>query len=320
MSTSTPAAPPATSAAEVRATRPSASNRRDRRARDRRRFATRSLLNLFLLVGAFTMIVPFLWMIFTSLKSPAELALFPPTFWPQEWRWENYPEALAAAPFHIYFRNSFIIAFSHTAITLVFASMAGYALARIPFRGREWIFMGIVAMLMIPTYSKIVPQFLIVRFMPLFGGNDILGQGGTGWLNSWWALIIPGGLSASAIFLFRQFYLSLPKELEEAARLDGLGEYRIFAQIYTPLVKPALATVGLLTFQDSWNNFLWPLLVTTSDNLRVIQVGLAVFQQLDGTAWGYLMAGTTLATVPMVLLFLFCQKYFVQGFANAGIK
>ena len=295
-------------------------HRRKGRKNKQRSWVTRVLLNVFLALGAFTMIIPFVWMIFTSVKSPAELAQFPPSLWPQEWRWENYPEALAAAPFHIYFRNSFIIATSHTIITLGLASMAGYALARIPFRGREVVFMGIVAMLMIPTYSKIVPQFLIVRFMPLFGGNDILGQGGTGWLNSWWALIIPGGLSASAIFLFRQFYLSLPKELEEAARLDGLGEFRIFAQIYTPLVKPALATVGLLTFQDSWNNFLWPLLVTTSDNLRVIQVGLAVFQQLESTAWAYLMAGTTLATVPMVLLFLFCQKYFVQGFANASIK
>ncbi|WP_286219036.1 carbohydrate ABC transporter permease [Paraoerskovia sediminicola] len=199
-------------------------------------------------------------------------------------------------------------------------SMAGYALARIRFRGREIVFITLVAMLMIPTYTKIVPQFLIVKFMPLFGGNDITGQGGTGWLDTWWALLIPGGLSAASIFLFRQFFLSLPKELEEAARIDGLGEFRIFAQIYTPLIKPAIATVGLLTFQESWNNFLWPLLVTTSDDLRVIQVGLAVFQQLDGTKWHYLMAGTTLATVPMVLLFIVAQKYFIQGFTQSGIK
>ncbi len=205
-------------------------------------------------------------------------------------------------------------------INVVFGAMAGYALARITFRGRELVFLGFVAMLMIPTYTKIVPQFLIVKSMPLFGGNDILGQGGSGWLDTWWALIIPGGLSPFAIFLFRQFYLSLPNELEEAARLDGLGEFRIWAQIYTPLIKPAIATVALLTFQDSWNNFLWPLLVTTRDDLRVIQVGLAVFQQEGTTQWAYLMAGTTLATVPWSLLFLFAQRYFVQGFTNAGIK
>ncbi|WP_460754954.1 carbohydrate ABC transporter permease [Myceligenerans cantabricum] len=272
------------------------------------------------MAGSITMIVPFVWMLFTSVKSPAELAQFPPTFFPQEWHWSNYSEALDAAPFDIYFRNSLIIATGHTLITLVIGSMAGYSLARIRFRGREIVFLSLVAMLMIPTYTKIVPQFLIVKFMPLFGGNDIFGQGGIGWLNSWWALIIPGGLSATSIFLFRQFYLSLPKELEEAARIDGLGEFRIFAQIYTPLIKPAVATVGLLTFQESWNNFLWPLLVTSKDELRVIQVGLAVFQQLDNTSWHYLMAGTTLATVPMVLLFVMAQKYFIQGFTNSGIK
>lgn len=291
-----------------------------RRPGKRRSRLTRLLLSAVLAVGALTMIIPFVWMIFTSVKSPVELAQFPPTFWPHEWHWENYPEALRAAPFMTYFRNSLTIAVSHTLITLVFGSMAGYALARIPFRGREIVFMAFVTTLMIPTYTKIVPQFLLVKFMPFFGGNDAFGQGGSGWLNSWWALVIPGGLTASSIFLFRQFYSSLPKELEEAARLDGLGEFRIYAQIYTPLMKPAIATVGLLTFQDSWNNFLWPLLVTTDDNLRVIQVGLTVFRQLESTSWNFLMAGTTLATVPMVVLFLLCQRYFVQGFATAGIK
>lgn len=280
----------------------------------------RLVLAVVLGIGAFTMIVPFLWMVLTSVKSPEDLATFPPSFWPDEWVWSNYRDALDAAPFGTYFRNSLIIASGHTAITLVFAAMAGYALARIPFRGREIVFIGFIAMLMIPTYTKIVPQFLIVKFMPLFGGNDIFGQGGSGWLNTWWALLIPGGLSPFAIFLFRQFYLSLPRELEEAARIDGLGELRIWAQVYTPLVKPAIATVALLTFQDSWNNFLWPLLVTTRDDLRVIQVGLAVFQQQESTAWAYLMAGTTLATVPMVVLFLLAQRYFIQGFTNAGIK
>jgi multiple sugar transport system permease protein len=280
----------------------------------------RTILTVLLAFGAFTMIIPFLWMILTSVKSPAELIQFPPSFWPEEWVWSNYTEALDAAPFAIYFRNSLIIATGHTLITVFFGAMAGYALARIPFRGRELIFLGFVAMLMIPTYTKIVPQFLLVKFMPLFGGNDIFGQGGSGWLNTWWALLIPGGLSPFAIFLFRQFYLSLPHELEEAARLDGLGEFRIWGQVYTPLVKPAIATVALLTFQDSWNNFLWPLLVTTRDDLRVIQVGLAVFQQEGTTQWAYLMAGTTLATIPMVVLFLVAQRYFIQGFATAGIK
>lgn len=131
---------------------------------------------------------------------------------------------------------------------------------------------------------------------------------------------MPGAVTPFAVFLFRQFYLDLPVELEEAARLDGLGEFRIYARIMTPQVKPALTTVALLTFESSWNNFLWPLLVTRTDSLRVIQVGLSVFKTENGTQWHFLMAGTTLATLPMVILFLIGQRYFVQGFATAAIS
>jgi multiple sugar transport system permease protein len=280
----------------------------------------RVALHLALGIGALVMIVPFAWMIVSSLKSHADIAAYPPRLWPREWVWSNYPEALSFAPFGTYFRNSLLIAIGHTTINLALATMAGYALARIPFRGRSVIFMGVLATMMIPTYTKIVPQYLIVKTMPFFGGNDYLGRGGYGWLDSWWALIIPGAVTPFAIFLFRQFYLSLPIELEEAARLDGMGEFGIFARVMTPLVKPAIATVALVTFENSWNNFLWPLLVTTRDDLRVIQVGLAAFQQTEKTEWAYLMAGSALATLPMILLFLFTQRYFVQGFATTGIK
>jgi multiple sugar transport system permease protein len=276
--------------------------------------------HLVLGAGALIMIAPFVWMMISSLKSRAEFQTYPPILIPNDWRWANYTEALRFAPFDLYARNSFIIASGHTVINVAVAAMAGYALARFQFRGRTVIFMGVLAMMMIPTYTKIVPQYLIAKGMPFFGGNDYLGRGGSGWLDTWWALIIPGAVTPFAIFLFRQFYLSLPRELEEAARIDGMGEFRIFAQVMTPLVKPAIATVGLLTFEQSWNNFLWPLLVTTRTDLRVIQVGLTSFQQSDNTEWGYLMAGSTLATLPMIVLFLLTQKYFVQGFATAGIK
>jgi multiple sugar transport system permease protein len=282
--------------------------------------ARRSVLHLVLGAGALIMVAPFVWMMVSSLKSRAEFQAYPPILIPHDWRWANYTEALRFAPFDLYARNSFLIATGHTVINVALASMAGYALARFQFRGRTVIFMGVLAMMMIPTYTKIVPQYLIAKGMPLFGGNDYLGRGGSGWLDTWWALIIPGAVTPFAIFLFRQFYLSLPRELEEAARIDGMGEFRIFAQVLTPLVKPAIATVALLTFEQSWNNFLWPLLVTTRTDLRVIQVGLTSFQQSDNTEWGYLMAGSTLATLPMIVLFLLTQKYFVQGFATAGIK
>ena len=280
----------------------------------------RTVLHAVLVVLSLLMVAPFVWMVLTSLKSHAEVVSYPPTFLPQVWQWVNYPDALEFAPFGTYFRNSMLIAVSHTVINVALAAMAGYALARLPFRGRSLLLMFVLAAMMIPTFTKIVPQYLLAKTMPFFGGNDFLGRGGSGWLDSWWGLIVPGALTPLAIFLFRQFYLSLPRELEEAARLDGLGEFGIFARVMTPLMKPAIATVALITFENSWNNFVWPLIVTRSDDLRVIQVGLAAFHQSERTLWEYLMAGTVLATVPMIVLFLFTQRYFVQGFATAGIK
>ncbi|MFG3658367.1 carbohydrate ABC transporter permease [Streptomyces sp. NPDC047706] len=280
----------------------------------------RVALHLVLATVSLVMAIPFLWMIITSLKTDPDLASYPPGLLPEIWDWDNYPEALEYAPFGTYFRNSLFISIGHTALNLALASMAGYALARIQFRGSTIIFMGVLATMMIPSYTKIIPQYLIAKGIPFFGGNDYLGRGGHGWLDSWWGLIIPGALTPFAIFLFRQFYLSLPRELEEAARIDGMGEFGIYARVMTPLVKPAIATVALLTFESSWNNFLWPLIITTDTDLRVIQVGLSAFQQADQNAWAYLMAGTALATIPMVALFLLAQRYFVQGFANSGIK
>lgn len=277
-------------------------------------------LHLLLALVAVVMVVPFVWMLITAFKTKGEIASYPPTLLPQHWNLSAFRELVDYAPFGTYFRNSLIIAVSHTAINLFLASMAGYALARLPFRGRTVVFFAVLGTMMIPTYTKIVPQYLIARGVPLFGGNDILGRGGQGWIDSWWGLIVPGALTPFAIFLFRQFYLSLPKELEEAARMDGLSEFGIYARVMTPQVKPAIATVALLTFESSWNNFLWPLLVTTSPDKRVIQVGLSTLQQADQTAWAQIMAGSALATLPMVVLFLFTQRYFVQGFAGAGIK
>ena len=222
-----------------------------------------------------------------------------------------------------YITNSTIVTGASLVLILLLGAMAAFALARYRFRGREAVFLGFIAMLMIPTYTKIVPQFLIAKTMPLFGGNDWLGSGGSGWVNTWWGLIIPGAVTPFAVFLFRQFYLSIPRELEDAARIDGLGEWSIWARIASPLIKPAFVTAGLLTFQESFNNFLWPLLITTDDNKRVVQLGLSVLKESgEGftTQWNLLMAGTTMASLPMIVLFLLTQRYFVQGLATTGIK
>lgn len=280
----------------------------------------RVVLWVALLLFSLTMVLPFVWMLFTAVRGPAEMAQPNPPFLPQEWHFENFARAMDTAPFAIYARNSFIIGAVHVITVLVLGSAAGYSLAKLRFRGRGLIFAWFLATMMIPFYATVIPSFLIVRFMPLFGGNDILGQGGQGWINTWWALLVPGAVGAFSIFLLRQFYVTTPTELIEAARIDGLSEPRIWLQIMTPLIKPGLLTVALLAFEQGWNNFLWPLLVTSAEDLRVIQVGLSVFRTESNTQFDLLMAGTTVSALPMIVLFLFFQRYFVNGFVNSGIK
>src|SRR4051812_20895292 len=189
------------------------------RRKPRRSFG-KALLYVVLTLGAVAMVAPFVWMLLSSLKGADEVNSF--SWLPQTPRWSNYSEALDAAPFGTYFRNSLFLAIGQTALTLTFATAAGYALARTPMRGRGLLLGFVVAMIMVPFHVILVPEFLIVKSMPLFGGNDILGQGGTGWLNTWLALIIPHAIAPIYVFLARQFFVSLPEELADAARVDGL--------------------------------------------------------------------------------------------------
>jgi multiple sugar transport system permease protein len=307
----------------VPAIAPAAAKRRDavrtRRPGKPRLTLGRVLLYIVLTAGAIVMIAPFLWMILTALKSELEVATF--SWLPGEWRWSNFVEAMQTAPFLRYFRNSLFIAVGETIVTLVICTLAGYVLARVPIRGSRFFLSYFITLLMIPFQIILVPLFLIVKSIPLFGGNDLLGQGGTGWLNSWWGLIIPLAAAPLFTFLARQFYVSLPAELADAARMDGVGEFGIFLRIMTPLVKPALITIAVFQLEAAWNGFLWPLMITSSDELRPLQLGLAIFSQNPSSIqWPYLMAGTALATLPMVLLFVVAQKRFVEGMANAGLK
>lgn len=261
------------------------------------------------------MVVPFVWMLLASFQ--VDTSTMQRSIIPEGLQWQNYVEAWFEANFDVYVINSVILAVAHTVGTILFCSMAGYALAQLPFRGAKATFTLTIAMLTIPAYVIIVPQFLIVKSMPLFGGNDIFGQGGSGWIDTWWALIIPPIASPFFTFLFRQFYLALPRELAEAARIDGVSEFGIYLRIMTPLIKPAVAVVAVLQVQWSWNSFLWPLLVTQSEGLRVIQAGLASFQNESGVQWPLLMAGATIAIVPMIVLFLFAQRQFVEGLSGS---
>ncbi|WP_407319534.1 carbohydrate ABC transporter permease [Isoptericola halotolerans] len=281
--------------------------------------AGRAVFYAVLSLAAFAMVVPFLWMVLTSLKSSAEVNSF--TWLPTELHWENYSDAMSAAPFLTYFRNSFVLAISQTLLAIVFATAAGYALAKLPIPGKKYLLWYVIALLMVPFQVVIVPLFLVVKSIPLAGGNDILGQGGSGWLDTWWGLIVPLAMGPLFIFLSRQFFTSLPSELAEAARIDGVSEYGIFGRIMLPMVKPALVTIAVFQIEAAWNSFLWPLIVTSSPDLRPLQLGLAIFSQDElNVQWNYLMAGATLATVPMIILFIVAQKYFVQGLASSGLK
>jgi multiple sugar transport system permease protein len=279
----------------------------------------RILLYVVLTVGSILMITPFVWMVLTALKSNQEIMQF--AWLPGELRWRNFVEAMQTAPFLRYFRNSLIIAVGETVFTLAVCTTAGYALAKLPLRGSKALLNYFIVLLLVPFQIILVPLFLIVKSIPLFGGNNILGQGGIGWLNSWWGLIIPLGAAPLFTFLARQFFVSLPDELAQAARVDGLGEFGIFWRIMTPLVKPALITICVFQIEAAWNGFLWPLMITTSDAMRPLQLGLAIFaQNPDDIQWPYLMAGTALAALPMIVLFVFAQKRFIEGMANVGIK
>lgn len=279
----------------------------------------RVALYAVLSLGSLLMVGPFIWMILTALKSTGEVGTF--TWLPREFHWSNFVEAMDAAPFLRYFWNSLVLTVGQTALTLIFCTMAGYALAKAPIRGAKGILNYFIALMMVPFQIILVPMFLLVKSIPFFGGNDILGMGGTGWLNTWWALIIPLAIAPLYTFLARQFYVTLPSELADAARVDGLGEFGIFFRIMTPLVKPALVTIGVFQVEAAWNSFLWPLIITNSDELRPLQVGLAIFSQDPlNVQWPYLMAGATLATLPMIILFIFAQKRFVEGMASAGLK
>lgn len=280
----------------------------------------RSVSHLVLAVGAVVMLLPFVWMISTSLKPTDQLFTVPPTWLPRPIQLDNYAKAMGAGNFGRYALNSLFLGLANVVTNVTLSALAGYAFARLRFPGRNALFLLVLATLMVPYQVTIIPLFVIVRHIPLFGGNDILGQGGIGWINSYWGLIMPGAVGAFGIFLLRQFFQTLPVELEDAARIDGAGEFRIFWQIMLPLAIPAVATLSIFSFQAGWNAFLWPLLVTSTDDMRTIQLGLTVFVQQYSTQWGQLMAATVVATLPMIVVFGFGQRLLVRSIAFTGIK
>ncbi|WP_454855209.1 carbohydrate ABC transporter permease [Rhizobium binxianense] len=240
--------------------------------------------------------------------------------WPSHFAVANFTEAFLSADFLRFFINSAIVAVTCTLLQVLLSCAAGYALAMLPVRGRNLVLMLLVALLVVPPEVSLVPLFVMVSHVPLAGGNDIFGLGGQGLLNTLPGLMVPHIVSALAIFLMRQFYATLPAELGDAARMDGASEFRIFFEVYTPLVKPAVAVVAVFAFQSAWNDFVWPLVVTYSNDMRTLQLGLTVFFQENSTQWNLLMAAVLTISLPIVILFLLIQKYFQEGALAGALK
>lgn len=283
---------------------------------------SRVVLYFLLLIIASVMLLPFLWMISVSLKPAGQVYEYPPKFIPSSFNFENYKTAWYRANFSLYFKNTVIFAVVGTFLTVISCSLGGYTFAKLRFPGKDILFTIILFSMMLPFSSILVPLFLLIKNFPLAGGNNILGRGGTGLINTFSGLILPGIVSGYYIFLFRQFFSMLPDDLIHAARVDGCSEFRIFWQIILPLSKPVLATVFIFSFMSRWNALLWPLVVLTDPRKRTLQVGLAIFQgeQLTGAQWNELLAASAIALVPTIVIFVLGQRYFTTGIALTGIK
>lgn len=266
----------------------------------------RLALHLLLSAGVVVMALPFIWMITTSLKVREQTLAYPPVWIPNPIRWENYRDIWEMMPFGRFYLNSLKIATLVALGQTITGSMGGYAFAKLRFPGRDTMFTTYLTTLMIPYVVTLIPMFMIMRKL--------------GWINSHASVIVPYLTNALATFLMRQFFLSIPNELLDAARIDGASPFRIFTHIMMPLAKPALATVGIFAFIATWNDFLWPLLMLQRTELKTLTVGLSYFNSMYTVQWHYLMAASVTALLPTLLLFVFLQKYYARGFVTSGLR
>jgi multiple sugar transport system permease protein len=273
--------------------------------RPRRRRRPPSAWHLVLLPVSLVMAFPLFWMLATSLSTEAETRRFPPGL-PSSLHWSNYVHAWTDSPMDQWLLNSAIVSVTCVVSNIVLCSLAGYAFARLRFWGSGVLFIALLATLMVPFQVVMIPTLLIVKHLHM--------------VDSLSALIVPNLATPFGIYLLRQFFVSLPVELEEAALIDGAGRFRILRSILFPLMGPPLATVAVLTFLSVWNDFLWPLVVIATPSHMTVQLGLATFQSAHYTNWPVLMAATMISQVPVFILFLVCQRWFVQSIANTGIK
>ncbi|MGV8145934.1 MAG: carbohydrate ABC transporter permease [Alkaliphilus sp.] len=271
-----------------------------------KRLVSKTTIYAVLIIGSIITILPFAWMISTSLKPANEVMMMPPVWIPSEIMWENYLRAMELAPFGRYAINSIIVTVSVTILELFTTILAAFAFSKMKFYGRDILFAILIATIMIPGEVLLIPNFVTLSNL--------------GWIDTYKALIIPWTASVFAIFLMRQFFLGIPDELGYAAKIDGCSDFKYLWLIMVPLLKPALVTVALLKIVGSWNAFLWPLIMTNSAEMRTLPVGLSAFSSEAGIIFELLMAGSAMIILPIILVYLFLQKYIVQGVSRAGIK
>jgi multiple sugar transport system permease protein len=269
--------------------------------------------HLVLIPATIVLIFPFVWLLITSLETPSEALRFPPILVPHRLDFGNYPAALHAAPFTRFFLNSTVVAVSTVVLNIVLCSAAGYAFARFRFLGGGLMFALIMTTLMVPFQVTMIPQYIITKWI---GINLLAGAG----INHIGALILPNAATAFGIFFLRQFFRTLPIEYEEAARVDGASRLKVLWRIVLPLSAPALSTLAALTFLDSWNNFLWPLIAINQNSQMTLPLGLATFQGAHATEWTLLMAGNVMSLIPMMVIFFAAQRYFIRSVAATGIS
>ncbi len=275
-----------------------------------KRIVKELIAHLFLIPISITMLIPLIWLFSTSLKPKGMVFTYPPQLIPNPVRWQNYPEALTVLPFHLFFRNTMIIVTARVTGQILISTMVAYAFARLRFPGRNFLFWLVLVKMMLPGSVTLVPEY--VMFNKLGWVNTFLPLTVPAWLPGWYS-------SSFYIFLCRQFFMGIPMELDDAAKIDGAGHLRIWWQIIMPLSKPVITTVGIFSFLVGWNDFMGPLIYIQKMNLRPLALGLQSFQGAFTTEWHWLMAASTTMVVPVIILFFAAQRYFLQGISMTGI-
>ncbi|MDR3242300.1 MAG: carbohydrate ABC transporter permease [Lactobacillaceae bacterium] len=259
-----------------------------------------------LILGSFIMVLPFVWMISTSLKAGGATMVFPPQFIPEHPTLANYIDVVQRFPMLTFLKNSVIVSVVTTFGTILMSTFAAYAFARMEFKFRDTLFLVYLATQMIPTQVTMIPQFILLKNL--------------GWIDSYQGLIIPNIFGVFGVFLMRQAFLGVPKSLEEAAFMDGANHLVVCFKVCLPLVKTTVATLSIFTFMNSWNNYLWPLIITSSRDKATLPLGLAMLQGQWSTNWNLLMAGVVISVIPILAVYIFAQKYFIQGMTMSGMK